>query len=189
MESTGFEVKLLSYVTLCNPMDCSLLTRPLCPWNSSGKTTRVACHFLLQGIFPTRGSNLGLPHCRQTLCPLSHQGSPTGFMVGLLVRAPRRLTPRLTSQDCCYQCPHPRSRLLLTHTSTGDPQTLSGWAGSIACGITAPFPWVLVHTRFCAFQKSVSPCPVKVLKSDPTSPMIMFTCLPTYCKVLSFCLI
>ena len=28
---------------------------------------------LLQGIFPTQGSNLGLPHCRQTLYHLSHQ--------------------------------------------------------------------------------------------------------------------
>ena len=35
-------------------------------------TTNGAC--LLQGIFPTQGLNLGLPHCRQTLCPLSHQG-------------------------------------------------------------------------------------------------------------------
>ena len=25
------------------------------------------CHFLLQGAFPTQESNLGLPHCRQTL--------------------------------------------------------------------------------------------------------------------------
>ena len=31
--------------------------------------------FLLQGIFPTQESNLGLPHCRQTLYHLSHQGS------------------------------------------------------------------------------------------------------------------
>ena len=30
----------------------------------------------LQGIFPTQGSNLGLPHCRQILYSLSHQGSP-----------------------------------------------------------------------------------------------------------------
>ena len=29
------------------------------------------------GIFPTQGSNLGLLHCRQTLYPLSHQGSHT----------------------------------------------------------------------------------------------------------------
>ena len=34
------------------------------------------CHFLLQGIFPTQESNPGLPHCRQTLYHLSHQGSP-----------------------------------------------------------------------------------------------------------------
>jgi len=31
---------------------------------------------LLQGIFPTRGSNSGLPHCRWILYQLSHQGSP-----------------------------------------------------------------------------------------------------------------
>ena len=27
----------------------------------------MGCHFLLQGIFPTQGSNPGLPHCRQNL--------------------------------------------------------------------------------------------------------------------------
>ena len=55
--------------TLCNPMDCSLpgCEEPLSPWNSPGKNTRVGCHFLLQGIFPTQGSNPGLPHWRQTL--------------------------------------------------------------------------------------------------------------------------
>ena len=36
----------------------------------------MGCHFLLQGIFLTQGSNLGLPHCRQILYCLSHQGSP-----------------------------------------------------------------------------------------------------------------
>ena len=35
----------------------------------------MGCHFLLQRIFPTQGSNLGLPHCRQMLYHLSHQGS------------------------------------------------------------------------------------------------------------------
>ena len=29
--------------------------RLLCPWNFPGKNTRVGCHFLLQGIFPTQG--------------------------------------------------------------------------------------------------------------------------------------
>ena len=36
----------------------------------------MGCHFLLQGIFPTQGLNLGLLHCRWTLYPLSHQRSP-----------------------------------------------------------------------------------------------------------------
>ena len=61
-----------SEVTLCDPVDCSPL-RLLCPWDSTGKNTGVGCHFLLQGIFPTEGSNLGLLHCRQTLYPLSHR--------------------------------------------------------------------------------------------------------------------
>ena len=38
--------------------------------------TGVGCHFLLQGIFPTQELNPGLPHCRQMLYCLSHQGSP-----------------------------------------------------------------------------------------------------------------
>ena len=51
-------------------------TRLLRSWDSPGKNSGVGCHFLLQGIFPTQELNLGLPHCRQTLYHLSHQGSP-----------------------------------------------------------------------------------------------------------------
>ena len=50
--------------------------RLLCPWDFPGKNAGVGCYFLLQGIFPTQGSNPGLPHCRQILYCLSHQGSP-----------------------------------------------------------------------------------------------------------------
>ena len=32
----------------------------------------MGCHFLLQEIFPTQGSNPGLPQSRQTLYHLSH---------------------------------------------------------------------------------------------------------------------
>ena len=46
----------------------------LCPLDFPGQNTGVGCHFLLQGIFPTQGSNPGLPHCRQALYHLSHQG-------------------------------------------------------------------------------------------------------------------
>ena len=46
------------------------------PWNSPGQNTGVGSCSLLQGIFPTQGSNPGLPHCRWILYQLSHKGSP-----------------------------------------------------------------------------------------------------------------
>ena len=58
-------------------------TRFLCPWNSAGKNTGVGCHSLHQGIFPSRGSNPGLLHCRQILYCLSHQGSCSILVVGI----------------------------------------------------------------------------------------------------------
>ena len=46
------------------------------PWNCPGQNTGVGSFSLLQGIFPTQGSNPGFPHCRQILYHLSHKGSP-----------------------------------------------------------------------------------------------------------------
>ena len=46
------------------------------PWNSPGQETGVGSLSLLQGIFPTQGSNPGFLHCRQILYELSHKGSP-----------------------------------------------------------------------------------------------------------------
>ena len=59
-------------LTPCGPMDCSL------PGSSvhgilQARDTRMDSHSLLQGIFLTQGSNLGLLHCRQILSHLSHQ--------------------------------------------------------------------------------------------------------------------
>ena len=51
-------------------------TRLLCSWDFPGKDTGVGGHFLLQGIFPTQGSNPGILHCRQILYQLSYKGSP-----------------------------------------------------------------------------------------------------------------
>ena len=58
----------------CSPMDCT-------PPGSSvhdfpGKNTGVGCHFLLQGIFPTQGSNPCLLHWQVDSLPLNYQGSP-----------------------------------------------------------------------------------------------------------------
>ena len=62
-----------SYPTLGTPwiVACARLIHP---WDFLGKSTGVDCRFLLQGIFPTQGSNPGLPHCKQMLYCLSHQG-------------------------------------------------------------------------------------------------------------------
>ena len=46
------------------------------PWNSSGQNTGVGCRSLLQGIFPTQGSNPGLLHCKCILYQLRQQESP-----------------------------------------------------------------------------------------------------------------
>ena len=81
--SGGTKVSVsVSYSVLSNSLQRYGLqpTRLLCLWDFPGKNTGVGCHFFLQGIFPTQGSNLGLLHCRQILYCLSHQGSPSHGM-------------------------------------------------------------------------------------------------------------
>ena len=63
------------YPTLCDSVDCSLS-----PWDSPGKTAGAGCHALLQGIFPTQGSHLGLLHRRHILYPPSIAGSQEAFV-------------------------------------------------------------------------------------------------------------
>ena len=46
------------------------------PWNSPGQNIGVGSLSLLQGIFPTQGSNPGLLHCRWILYQLRHKGNP-----------------------------------------------------------------------------------------------------------------
>ena len=74
----------------------------------------------------------------------------------------RDLLQKVPCTHFCAQCPQPCSRPPPTHASAGDSWTLTGKSGSVSCGVTAPFSWVLVHTRF-------SLCPPRV-------------CLPVLCK-------
>ena len=78
----NYEVKLKvaqSCPTLCDFMDTTSPTTPppthatLSPWKSKGQNTGVGSLSLLQGIFPTQGSDPGLLHCRQILYQLSHE--------------------------------------------------------------------------------------------------------------------
>ena len=66
---TGVEVTQLC-LTLCDPHGL------YSPWNSPVQNTGIGSLSLLQGIFPTQGSNPGLPRCRRILYQLSHKGSP-----------------------------------------------------------------------------------------------------------------
>ena len=79
----------------------------------------MGCHFLLQGIFPTQGWNPGLPHCRQTLCHLSHQGSP--YQLSDQIRSDQSLnhvrlfaTPGIAARQASLSITNSRSSLRLT---------------------------------------------------------------------------
>ena len=65
------------------------------PCNSPSQNTGVGNLSLLQGIFPTQGSNPGLPHCRQILYQLSYQGtcSFSNF---------ERVHCSMSGSNCCF---------------------------------------------------------------------------------------
>ena len=64
--------------TLCDPMDCNL------PGSSvHGIFQARVLEWVAISIFPTEGSNLALPHCRQMLYHLSHRGSSSGMVENL----------------------------------------------------------------------------------------------------------
>ena len=60
--------------TLWDPMDCGLSGSSVCGIFQARVLEWIAISFS-RGIFPTQESSLGLPHFRQTLYRLSHQGS------------------------------------------------------------------------------------------------------------------
>ena len=61
------------------PKDCSP-TWFLCPWDFPGKNTEIGCHFLLRGIFLTKGSNPRLLHWQVDSLWLSHLGSHSCYL-------------------------------------------------------------------------------------------------------------
>ena len=120
-------------------------TRLLCPWDFPGKNTGASCHFLLQGIFQTQGSNSGLPYCRQTLYPLSQEGIPKIRVLLLKEGNMDSVLGGLAGADCCRHSPRARNREAFRtpatcgHQSKGNSWTLELWGvplgffGSSAC--------------------------------------------------------
>ena len=100
-----------------------LPTRLLCPWDFIGKNTGEGCHFLLQKIFPTQGSNPCLLHCWQ---------SPTLQVNSLLTESQLDLPPSFPN---CYLCAATWSEILhapLREKSrfpmlSGSPQSKFWW--------------------------------------------------------------
>ena len=71
--------KILMHAQVWESESRSVMSYSLLPhglyssWNSPGQNTGVDSLSLLQGIFPTQGSNPGLPHCRRILYQLSFE--------------------------------------------------------------------------------------------------------------------
>ena len=54
----------------------------------------MGCHFLLQGIFPTQGSNLRLLHWQADSLPLHHLGSPGEYLqLAVFMRGSKNVQP------------------------------------------------------------------------------------------------
>ena len=99
-------------LTPWDPMDCSLPDSSV--QDFSAKNTAVGCHALLQGIFPTKKMNPGLPHCRIFFFfyHLSHQGSLWDCMkTSWLLRLNRsilfrKIFPDFSQESCIFSFKH-----------------------------------------------------------------------------------
>ena len=86
---------VLSVRVFAQTMDCSPPGSSV-HGDSASKNTGVGCHALFQGIFPTQGSNPGLPHCRQADSLLSE---PPGEAIYIYSRKRFRQTAEMVTQE------------------------------------------------------------------------------------------
>ena len=126
---------------VCVCVSCSVLSDSLqpcglhpsilfCPWNFPGENTGVGCHFVLQGIFPTQGSNPGLRCCSQILFYFgtvycAQRGRAQSFLAAaFLMAAGTLLSPSLHCSTGA--CPHPFLDQLEGPLVLGDREQLPG---------------------------------------------------------------
>ena len=148
-------MKLFSCVRLlATPWPARLLHPWYFPgqWDFPGQNTGVGCHSLLQGIFPTQGSNLGVPHCSQTL-PSAPPGKPLpgrGHVLSEQMNT-QSYTLRLgfkSGGKPYYFCPavcHPKSFSPASHFPRTDPSWSLRALGD--------------RTSLCSAECPVTPCP------------------------------
>ena len=140
--------KLVSTSESCSIVSDSLrshgLYRPYSEWNSPGQNTGVGSFSLLQGIFPTQGLNPGLPHCRQILYQLSHQGRPrilewVTYPFSSGASRPRNWTGVFCIAGGFFTSWATREALCALRSFTRD--LLRGWGASFRC------PWSLSSSQ------------------------------------------
>ena len=121
-----------SCLILCDPIDCSSSSFSV-HGDSPGKNTGVGSLSLLQGNFPTQGSNPDLPCCRQISLPAEPPGKPKNTGVGSLSLLQWIFPTQESNQGllCCrpilYQLSH-----------KGSPRTLEWVAYSFSSGSSRP---------------------------------------------------
>ena len=135
-------VSELKWSESCSVVSDSLRPRGLySPWSSPGQNTGVGSLSLPQGIFPTQGSNLGLPHCRRklTVNPMTGQ------------------FPRNTGQTSTYspsaswgQNPSVEGKtpqILAIQMLQSESQWATGWPGAYYLTLQRLHTWASKHAE------------------------------------------
>ena len=129
------------------------------PWNSPGQNTGVGGLSLLQGIFPPKGLNPGLPPCRQILYQLSQQESPRILEWVAYPFSSRSSQPRNhTGVSCTAEDSLPTE-------PAGKPKNTGMGSLSLLQGIflTQESNWGLLHCRWIPYQLSHHGSPDKLI--------------------------
>ena len=110
------------------------------PWNSPGQNTGVGSLSLLQGFFPTDGSNPGLLHCRRILYQHSYQGSTWIWS---------KLFSRIQSK------PEKENDFIRKHTVSPEKwRSLVTWPLSQICSVNACHLMQRTHSDFLRQHKA-----------------------------------
>ena len=102
--------------------------RLLCPWNFPGKNTGVGCHFLLQRICLTQGSNLHLLRWQEDSLPLNHQENTQ-----LSIAIPYYFGQTLMVAASGSKCPSKRNSKLVRSWSKGQRRWLQNLCPQCWC--------------------------------------------------------
>ena len=138
----------------------------LCPWDSPGKNTGVISHFLLQGIFPTQGSNLHPLDWQADTLPLSHQGSPM-----LLIISPKyRMFVHPPFPNSFVDTLTPNVMVFLgLHEVRVRPH--DGVGGCIKRGKSLSLPWAQAQRK--GHMKTQKACSLQARRKSPYQTPIM----------------